>query len=362
MSTYAKLFGALLLAASLAAPAAGGKDPNVAVCSKRPAVKVEAAIAACTTVLAQVQNANQRAAVLAARAVHYFDAAKYKSAQSDLDEAIKLDQEPKMAAKLHNFRSMVASALGNKDLALADATDAVQLDPSVAEYWKERAKWFFSRGEFKLAVHDFDEAIRLTPNDADAYYARGTIHLQDVLFANDLDAYNRAMADFTSAIRLNPRYGAAFTQRCWARFNRPLNLHGATDPEALPDCDEGVRLAGSADAYLARAVLYVSLERYKDAIADSGAAVKKSPKWAPPLFVRGIAKQRAGDEADGKADIAAAEKLDPKAAKMYTKYFPWFRDFDAKPAMTEQRKQMLQKLCPMKAASPAECKEAGITQ
>ena len=352
---------ALTAAALVATPSAGEQiDPNVALCSKRPAAKAEAAIAACTTVLSFAQNASERAAVLTARAAHKLDAAQIQSAIVDLDEAIKLKPDAVVDADAHYWRAFARHLLKDDEIALFDAVDATKLDPNYAMYWALRAV-LFAPAQPEQALHDYDEAIRLDPNIAETHFGRAEIYLDKVIVGGGLDDYDRAMAGYTTAIRLKPGFGEAFASRCWLRSNKPLNMNGNRDPEALPDCDAGVRLAGSAYAYHSRAVLYVSLDRYKEAVADCNVAIKKNPAFAPQLFVRGIAKQRTGDEAGGKADIAAAEKLEPGVAKHYAKYFPQFRDFNTKPAMTEQRKQMLKGLCPKGIISPEECKEAGIT-
>ena len=61
-------------------------------------------------------------------------------------------------------------------------------------------------GRYDKAIADYDEAIRLNPNDASAYYERGQAwHSKD-----DLD---KAIADYDEAIRLDPRHARAYTIR-----------------------------------------------------------------------------------------------------------------------------------------------------
>jgi hypothetical protein len=46
----------------------------------------------------------------------------------------------------------------------------------------------------------------------------------------------------------------------------------------------------------------------------------QSPRQASSLYVRGIAKLRAGNIAGGRADVAAAEATDPGIAEIYRQY------------------------------------------
>src|SRR5262249_38491274 len=69
--------------------------------------------------------------------------------------------------------------LGGKDLAVAFAI---------------RASAYRARGELKRAVKDYDQAVKLNPNDADVFFRRGVAH-------GMLDDTDRAIDDFDQAIK-----------------------------------------------------------------------------------------------------------------------------------------------------------------
>ena len=54
------------------------------------------------------------------------------------------------------------------------------------------------KGQFDLAIVDFNEAIRLNPEYADAFYNRGNAYAEQ-------REYDRAIASYDEAIRLNPK-------------------------------------------------------------------------------------------------------------------------------------------------------------
>ena len=64
----------------------------------------------------------------------------------------------------------------------------------------------YSREFKEEAVADYDEAIRLNPNDDDAYNNRGIVKA-------NLGQHEEAIADFDEAIRLNPNYAKAYSNR-----------------------------------------------------------------------------------------------------------------------------------------------------
>ena len=67
------------------------------------------------------------------------------------------------------------------------------------------------------AIADYTEAIRLDPKYANAYSNRGVAY-------SDKGDKDRAIADFTEAIRLDPKYADAYNNRGFAY--REQRRHG----------------------------------------------------------------------------------------------------------------------------------------
>src|SRR5215831_11397590 len=88
------------------------------------------------------------------------------------------------------------------DVAIAACTRAIASgryaghDPAKLHY--DRAVEYANKGDFDRAIADFSEAIRLAPNYAEAYYNRA--HAYRAKKDND-----RAIADYSETIRLEPR-------------------------------------------------------------------------------------------------------------------------------------------------------------
>lgn len=69
----------------------------------------------------------------------------------------------------------------------------------------------FQHGDYRGAIQDFNQAIILDPNNANAYYSRG-------LFLHKLGDALGAVSDFDRALQLNPRLAEAYFHRAGARY------------------------------------------------------------------------------------------------------------------------------------------------
>jgi tetratricopeptide (TPR) repeat protein len=99
------------------------------------------------------------------------------------------------------------------DRAIADYDEAIRLNPEDADAYSNRGNAYFHKGDFDRAITDYDEAIRLNPEFADAYHNRGSAYFHK----GDSD---RAIADYDEAIRLNPEDADAYSNRGNAYFHK----------------------------------------------------------------------------------------------------------------------------------------------
>lgn len=115
------------------------------------------------------------------------------------------------------------------DRAVADCTQAVQLDPASAPARCARGVAFYLKGSWDPALSDFNAAIKLDPACATAFCNRAMIHYVH-------KDYARCIADSNQALRLQPNLAQAY-------FNRYL-AHQATGmlDQARQDRDAAVRL------------------------------------------------------------------------------------------------------------------------
>jgi tetratricopeptide (TPR) repeat protein len=93
---------------------------------------------------------------------------------------------------------------GTEDLdkEIADYTQAIRINPNNVDAYNNRGIAYGRKGDYDRAIADFNQAIRLNSNYTEAYVSRGVAY-------HDKGDYDRAIADFNQAIRINPNYANA---------------------------------------------------------------------------------------------------------------------------------------------------------
>jgi len=152
------------------------------------------------------------------------------------------------------------------------------------------------------AIAAFDQAIRVDPEYALAYYNRGDVY-------RDKGEDDKAIADYDHAIRVEPKFAFAYNNR-----GNVYQAEGDYD-KAIADYDHAIRLDPKlAIAYFCRGSAYRSKKDYDKAIADYDHAIRLDPKYVKVYASRGSAHRSKGDYDKAIADYDHAIRLDPKYA------------------------------------------------
>lgn len=119
---------------------------------------------------------------------------------------------------LFYHRARAHAVLNQHQKAQNDFREAIRRDPKLLAAWMGLADSLSAADNPKQARETFDEAARKFSRNPLVFNNRG-------LFLQEIEEYELAVADFTTALQLNPRFVAAHT-------NRGYTLLAMDDPEA----------------------------------------------------------------------------------------------------------------------------------
>lgn len=164
-----------------------------------------------------------------------------------------------------NIRKSLVSTLPLAALLLALAGCSTPSDREVA-----KGNHALSKLDLRTAFDHYDEAIRLDPEQTEAYYKRGRIRWQRGRFED-------AIPDFDRAIGLDPFH-------TWARFFRGashVSLHQyelAVDDFDLVTATSDLNDADQVRAYTWRAIALYYLNRFEESLEDHTRCITLHPE------------------------------------------------------------------------------------
>ncbi len=164
--------------------------------------------------------------------------------QAKIDACTRLIESGRLSGNYRegafNNRGNAYSDLGQYARAIQDYDEAIRLNPNDDKAFYNRGGAYYGLRQYARAIQDYDEAIRLT-NDAYAFSNRGNAY-------GNLGQYARAIRDYDEAIRLKPNDAYAFYDRAGAYYG--LGQYA----RAIKDYDEAIRLTDDGYAFYGRGI------------------------------------------------------------------------------------------------------------
>lgn len=161
--------------------------------------------------------------------------------------------------------------------AIRDYNESLKLDPNSSSCWFNRGLARSYLGQDDLAISDFDAVLRMSPLYASAHVARASSWKAK----GNLD---QAISDYTMALVLNPDEQIAWQERANLWYRKGEHL------KAVADYHEALRLQsrqGASSNYLNRGLAWTKLGLYGMALDDFEQAVQLDPQNATALNNRG---------------------------------------------------------------------------
>jgi serine/threonine protein kinase len=179
---------------------------------------------------------------------------------------------PAIAPSSDNFiaQALAYTQSGNLESAATSYGEALRLQPTSVRLLCERAALWRRLNKMSLAQADYQDALKLAPEDSEVWYRLGVLYTLSEDFHAALHAYNLA-------------------------------------------------LRGGEQAYIYnnRGVTYYKLGEIEAAITDYNRALALNPEDTLALCNRGNARRKRGRMEDALADYDAAINLDPRLEEFY---------------------------------------------
>lgn len=215
----------------------------------------------------------------------------------------KVNEEQSL--KIAELKRRLASSPQNKErnLQAFENEDKIFLsNRKIKEAWK-----FYEAGDYNNAIKFLDEAIQLNPDNALAYYGRGTV------YGEDLKKYGLAIQDYDKAIQLNPIFVEAYA------FRSIAYAASGKFKQAIIDADKAIQLnPNSVEAYIARSIAYGTSGKFKQAIIEVDKAIQINPNSAEAYTFRSFFHRALNNFNQAIADATKAIKLNPNLGGAYS--------------------------------------------
>ena len=208
-------------------------------------------------------------------------------------------------AGIYVDRGVAQLQKGDSDAAIAEFDKAIMLDSESANAFVNRGKARANKGSFDAAIADYDKATALDPDDALAYNNRCFVRVKK----GDFDA---AIVDCDKSIALDPSFAYSYNNRGLAFASQ-----GKLD-KAIVDYDKSIALdAENIFAYQNRGDARMRTKNFDGALADFDKALTINARSAEAYNGRGVAHFHKGELDQAIADYDKAIAINPNLAEAY---------------------------------------------
>lgn len=201
---------------------------------------------------------------------------------------------PQPSAKKFNDSGLTFYEKDHYDAAIHEYSEAIRLSPDYAEAFKNRGNAYHAKGDYSHAIEDYTQALRLQPGYVGTLLERG-------LSYDNQGNYEQAIQDYTEAIRLDSNYGEAFFQRGsdYRLLGDQFKAHKDIEQALALIGDDGDRLETTGNRYSGR-------HDYNHALRVFDEVIRRHPSHKLAFAQRGMIYFEQGDYDRAIADYTQA--------------------------------------------------------
>jgi tetratricopeptide (TPR) repeat protein len=193
---------------------------------------------------------------------------------------------------------------GNQAGAIEDFTKSIELSKTPGVYLRRGYSYLLLK-EYKLAVIDLSEAIKLAPTIDRPYFARGVCHFE-------MQEFKQADEDFTKYLKTDKTSALAFNYMAATKFMQKKFQ------DALDNYNEVVKLDPAfPDIYTNRGMMRHNLGDLLGAIQDYDMAIKQDPSNSSAYNNKGAAELRLKEYPAALSDLNNAIRINANYVDAY---------------------------------------------
>jgi tetratricopeptide (TPR) repeat protein len=245
------------------------------------------------------------------RGWYRFEKEMYDEAFADFTKAIELNPSYTLA---YNNRGVAYCKLHDWDRAIADYTNALKINPDhpwarvgLVNSYVDRAQSLLKQcgiGDSDRAMADYDSALELDPQSPVPYRSRGIAYF-------DQGKYDKAIADFTKAMRIEKTWDLLFERGRACFYNGQF-------PEAVADLTAALDLRPDNPLMLqtiryVRARAYQGEKKHDRAIADLTDCIGMGVTDSEPYIFRAASHVDLGSFDRAIGDFTEAMRIQPSS-------------------------------------------------
>ncbi|MCX5694595.1 MAG: tetratricopeptide repeat protein [Candidatus Omnitrophica bacterium] len=185
-------------------------------------------------------------------------------------------------------------------------SDVIRKSPKKVRPYNERGLAYFDKGEYDKALIDFTQAVKLNRNYADGFYNRGKVYQKK-------GEYGKAVFDYTEAIKIEPGYVGAY-------INRGLVYYSSKEYEnAILNFNQAIEINPlGTEAYFNLAYLYGKLGKRMEAVVLCKKILRINSNDVRVYYRLGCLYRDIGWKNEALAMFKKAIELDEKYIQAYS--------------------------------------------
>jgi len=208
-------------------------------------------------------------------------------------------------ANLLQQQALLFNASEEHKEAIASYDQALKIKPDDHEAWNNRGNSLDALGRKEEAIASYDQALKIKPDDHEAWNNRGV----------SLDALGRkeeAIASYDQALKIKPDKHEA-----WNNRGNSLYALGRKE-EAIASYDQALKIKPDLhEAWSNRGVSLSALGRNEEAIASYDQALEIKPDYHEAWYNRGVSLSALGRNEEAIASYDQALKFKPDYAPAF---------------------------------------------